>query len=163
MEQENNIFNHIKPKKVSVPDASYFENMANSILEQEKKKIKIVPLYKKPVFWLVASAASIALLLLVNPFSVDEDATNLLAMNDVSNEEVIDYVNENIDEFDTYLFSEYLTDETIEESKTTVYIEPEVIESETIEELEEVELEDILEYFEFEEIDIDELEDDLYY
>lgn len=160
--QEKDIFNHIKPKTEATPDASYFEELAKLTLEHEKPKTKVIPLYKKPLFWLIASAASIALLLLVYPTSVEEDNTTLLAMNDFSKEEIINYVDENIEEFDTYLFSQYLTDEIIEEDKTIIYVEMETVESEKIEELEEIELDDILEYFEYEEIDIDELEDDLY-
>ncbi|HIP31322.1 MAG TPA: hypothetical protein EYG86_01025 [Crocinitomicaceae bacterium] len=165
MEQENNIFDYLKIKKGFTPDASYFENLAKEVIQKEsntkQKEQKIVPLYKKPIFWLVATAASIALLfVLSNNLTTGND--DLLAFDQITSSEALAYVNDNIDEFDAYLLSEYVSDNQLKEEKIDVVVELIATETTTIKELEKVELDDILDYLEYEELDIDELEDELY-
>ena len=165
MEQESNIFDHLKAKKGFTPDASYFENMAIEVIQKEsnteQKEQKIVPLYKKPIFWLVATAASITLLfVLSNNLKTEND--DLLAFDQITSSEALAYVDDNIDEFDAYLLSEYVSNNQLKEEKIDVVVELIAPEETTIKDLEEVELDDILDYLEIEELDIDELEDELY-
>ena len=162
MKQEKNIFDYLKATKKTTPDTSYFENMAKDILAKEKNVApkKIVPLYKNPVFWLVATAASVVLLVILSQkFTTDKDTT--IALEDVSSTEVLAYVEDNIDEFDAYLIAEYVSIDDLQEEKIDVIVEEES--TEAIEELEEVEIDDILYYLEYEELDIDEIEDELYF
>ena len=162
MEQENNIFNHLKARKGSAPNHSYFENLAKTIIAKEEKKAVIVPLYKKPVFWLIASAASVALLFILNTTQTKNTPSPLLALNEISKSEIVNYIDDNIEEFDNYLLSQYISEKLIEESKTEIIVATLSVDPEPIKELDKVELDDILDYFELEEIDIYELEDELY-
>ena len=159
MEQEKNIFDYLKPKKGEIPTTAYFEKLAQDVVAQEKKVARIIPLYKKPLFWLVATAASIALLLV---FSTKQTEKILLTENEsVSHDAIFAYIEENIDEFDTYLIAEFVDEEKLIPEKVNVAVETRQIEEDPIKELEEVELDDILDYFEYEGIDIEQLEDEL--
>ena len=60
MKEQKDIFNYFNKKDSDNPDASYFEHMANNIIEKETKKKTVTPLYKKPSFWIIAAAASLA-------------------------------------------------------------------------------------------------------
>ncbi|MBL1280150.1 MAG: hypothetical protein COA33_007755 [Fluviicola sp.] len=162
MKEDKNIVDFLNPQKGNSPDASYFEQLAkNVILQESMAKKRITPFYKKPVVWLVATAASIVFILLLNVKSTEGPVT-LLAMNDISTEEIRTYIDANIDEFDTYLLSEFVSEESVEESKTDIIVESPSSDTDPIKELEEVDLDDILDYLELEEIDIEDLEDELY-
>ena len=161
MDQEKNIFDHIKAKDSFTPDASYFEQLADKVIEQKRPETKIIPLYKKPLIWIVATAASLAFILMMNTTSTSNDSV-LLAFNEISTDEIQVYIEQNIDEFETSLLTEYISTEELhqndpnftEEVKVTINqneITP--IDFETIEQ------DDILKYFEDEEIDIHDLDD----
>jgi len=101
MENPNNIFDQVNPRKVDVPDVDYFVKMANTISASQKATVKVIPLYKKPLFWASSVAATIALIFVFNMEASTEKTFNIqLAMNDVSTEEIFSYVDENIDEFE---------------------------------------------------------------
>lgn len=167
MEEKNDIFDHLKPRETPIPDASYFESMAKSVIESQKKS-PIIPLYKRPVVWLSAVAAIfIAGILIVN-FSATSDTNSdpLLALNDVSSDELYAYIDENIDDFETDLIVEALNESSVDEMN---FIEPEPVEqikpkAEKINpepiSFDEVDSKDILDYFNEEGIDSDEFEDD---
>ena len=166
MEEKNDIFDHLKPRKTPIPDASYFESMAKSVIESQKAPI--IPLYKRPVVWISAVAAIfIAGIMIVN-FSTTSDINSdpLLALNDVSSDELYAYIDENIDDFETDLIVEALNESSVDEMN---FIEPEPVEQiETkVEKIspepisfDEVDSKDILDYFNEEGIDSDEFEDD---
>jgi hypothetical protein len=83
MEEKRDIFEYLKPVKSSVPDDSYFENLSKSVIASQTK-IKVIPLYKRPVAWISAIAAILLVSLLVVNFSgtnVDENQDPLLALN----------------------------------------------------------------------------------
>jgi len=162
MEEQKDIFDHLKRKEGFTPDKAYFERLAENVMASQS--VKIVPLYKKPVLWMSAAAAIIAAVFIINFDSNTSAPDNvLLALNDISKEEIRTYIEENIEDFDTDLIVEFVTLETIEHH---TFIQPEEVESEdqdlvleTIS-LGDIEREDILDYFEREEIDLLELEDD---
>lgn len=167
MNNEKDIFDYIKAKKVDVPDVSYFDSLADSIIS--KGQVKVIPLYKKPLFWMSSAAAAVILLFVAFNFSDDSSIQDkpLLALNDMDNDLVYSYVHENINDFDTELLTEFISESAIEADNTTE-IEPiiEIQESTTIESnsitLENISSEDILNYFESEAIDISDLEDELF-
>tara|TARA_B110000503_G_scaffold70903_1_gene110177 strand:- start:1707 stop:2222 length:516 start_codon:yes stop_codon:yes gene_type:complete len=162
MDQEKNIFDHLKAKDTFTPDASYFEQLADKVIEQKSSVTKIVPLYKKPMVWLVATAASIAFILMLNIPS-SESSNVLLAFNEISTEEIQVYIEQNIDEFDTSLLTEYILPETLKQKKEiniTPEIEYAITPNKTTDiDFETIEQDDILKYFEDEEIDIYDLDD----
>ena len=166
MEEKNDIFDHLKPRKTPIPDASYFESMAKSVIESQKAPI--IPLYKRPVAWISAVAAIfIAGIMIVN-FSTTSDINSdpLLALNDVSSDELYAYIDENIDDFETDLIVEALNESSVDEMN---FIEPEPVEQIEVKaekinpepiSFDEVDSKDILDYFNEEGIDSDEFEDD---
>lgn len=175
MEEKNDIFDHLKPGKTPIPDASYFENLAKSVIDSQKevpakKETPIVPLYKRPALWIGAVAAVfIAGFLIVNFGKTAElDSDPLLALNDVSNTEVYNYIDENIDDFETDLIVEAMNESSVDE---LTFVEPEEDEptpSETSSEattvetisFDDIDAEDILNYFNAEGIDSEDFEDD---
>jgi hypothetical protein len=165
MKNEKDIFDFIKAKKVDVPDQAYFAALANSITDS--KKNNIVPIYKRPVFWLSSAAAAIVIVFVALNFGETNvmHEKPLLAMNDLDTEIVYDYVNENINDFDAEMISEFIPTEVIT-SNTTEIFEVELEEVKTIEteelSFEDISTEDILNYFESEEISLSDFEDELF-
>lgn len=163
MSEKKNILDHIKPTKVEVPDASYFQKMAEGIIAEKSSSVKVIPMYKKPIVWLTtaAAAAIVAFVLLFNSDPTQEQDV-LLALNDISSEDIQAYVEDNLEDFDTELIAEYIEEESIADEEL---IPLELLEDNTIAVAEPIQLdnvddEDILHYFEEEEIDILELIDD---
>lgn len=167
MNNEKDIFDYIKAKKVDVPDTSYFETLADNIIA--KDHVKVIPIYKKPLFWMSSAAAAILIFFVAfnftDPNSIQDKP--LLALNDIDNDLVYSYVHENINDFDTELLTEFISETDIESDNSSedesVQITEEniTIESNTIT-LENISSEDILNYFESEAIDISDLEDELF-
>lgn len=170
MEEKNDIFEQLKPRKTSIPDDSYFEAMANSVIESQKKT-PIVPLYKRPIVWIGAVAAVFLVGFLIVNFSSTSDSNSdaLLALNDVSSNELFEYIDENIDDFDTDLIVDAMNESSVDEMN---FIEPEAPETiETVETtskkttpsritFDDIDANDILDYFNEEGIDSEDFEDD---
>lgn len=167
MEEKNDIFEHLKPRKTPIPDDSYFEAMANSVI-QSQKKTPIIPLYKRPIVWIGAVAAIFLVGFLVVNFTStsNSDSDALLALNDISSNELFQYIDENIDDFDTDLIVDALNESTVNEMS---FIEPET--SEIVEvktekatakpiSFDDIDANDILDYLNEEGIDPEEFEDD---
>jgi hypothetical protein len=174
MEEKRDIFEYLKPVKSSVPDDSYFENLSKSVIASQTK-IKVIPLYKRPVAWISAIAAILLVSLLVVNFSgtnVDENQDPLLALNAISSDELYAYINENIDDFDTEMIVDALDDQAIDElsSSTSRALQESAAHStvpstkdETLPvSFDDLDVDDILEYFEKEGIDPEELEEEIF-
>ncbi len=116
MEEKNDIFDHLRAGKTPVPDASYFADLAKSVIDSQKN-VRIIPLYKRPIVWIGAIAALIvASFLIVNLSSSSlNNSDPILALNDVSSNEISNYINENIDDFDLDLITDALNDQAIDE------------------------------------------------
>ena len=161
MDQEKNIFDHLKAKDNFTPDASYFEQLADKVIEQKRPETKIIPLYKKPLIWIVATAASVAFILMMNTTSTSNDSV-LLAFNEISTDEIQVYIEQNIDEFETSLLTEYISTEELQQNEPNITEEVKVTINQneiTPIDFETIEQDDILKYFEDEEIDIHDLDD----
>lgn len=174
MEAKEGIFDHLNVVKQRVPDDSYFENLAQSVIASQAKT-KVIPIYKRPVVWISAVAALLLISLLVVNFTSSNNRENqdpLLALNDLSSDELYTYINENIDDFDTEMIAEALDDQAINElSNSTnqaldrgVDPSPSVTKNDTPlpVSLDDIETDDILEYFNTEGIDPDEIEDEIF-
>ena len=159
MEEKKDIFDHLKPGKISTPDPSYFNQLANDIIASQE--VKMIPLYKKPVVWLSAAAAAIAILFVFNFNSPEESTDVLLALNEIPAEELISYVDENIEEFETEMLVEIIPAaniETVELTETHEDVPPETHE-ETELNFDNIDTEDILDYINSEEIEIYDLDE----
>lgn len=160
MEKQNDIFDHLKPREIFTPDQAYFDQLATNVISTAKSKV--IPLYKKPVFWMTAAAACITVVLLLNIGTTSKTSENvLLAMNEIPQHEVLEYVKQNIKEFDTEMLSEIIPENNIEEIKFSTQIEEKKSEplSEPQINFDNIDQEDILNYLYEEDIDINDLED----
>jgi hypothetical protein len=166
MNEEKDIFDFIEKRKVDMPDKAYFDKLAQGVIDSQKTKI--IPLYKRPITWIGAAAAAIVLVLLVTKFNISGQDPNPAPslsnqFNDISKEELLAYVDENIDEFDIELISEFVpTDELnakYEALENRMSEELEVHPLETIT-LENITKEEILEYLNDEDFDFSDLEDE---
>ena len=163
MEKQNDIFDHLKSREIFTPDQTYFDQLANNVIAASKSKV--IPLYKKPLFWMTAAAACVAVIFLLNIDSSSNNSDNVLfAMNEIPQNEVREYVKANIKEFDTEMLCEIIPSKNIEEVKFPVEIikiiekKKEVLSEPEIN-FDNIDREDILNYFQEENIDINELEE----
>jgi hypothetical protein len=168
MSEEKNILDHIKPRKVEAPDQSYFKALANEIIEKESDSGKVIPMWRKPVIWITSAAAVSALIIFSTQFSKPQNETDvLLALNEISNEEIFNYIDENIEEFDTELIASFVdeNDKSISfatepnyTDSTQVKKDPKTNDTNIIPES--IDRDAILDYLEDQEINLDELSDD---
>lgn len=151
-----------------MPDAGYFEQLANNVIDQREKG-KIIPLYKRPSVWLTSAAAIfLATLMVVNIGEQPNEQDVLFSMNDLQQDEILSYVDENIDEFDTEMICEVIHEDSLE---VTNMIEEDITEQtandNTVDvsadlNFDDIDMNDILDYLDNEGIDPDELNDDDY-
>jgi len=163
MQKQKDIFEYLEVRKSKTPDKAYFEQMAIDVLSQHS--VKIVPIYRRPIAVLSAVAAAVILVfVLINFNSTENIETNpLTALNDLPSQDLISYVDENIDDFDSELIAEYIPIDNIETDYPIEVIDEYEISNQDLSEaisFENVSNDDILEYLENEEIDIYDLEDD---
>lgn len=160
METKKDIFDYLKPRKKIVPDQSYFDQLSANVLAHEK--VKVVPLYRKPIFWLSSAAAAITIIMLVNIKTEIPNSVNpMIALNEISSEELFAYVNDNIEDFDTEMLTEIIPSDNIEEIDlvATDKIVVDEVPSETELNFDNIQEEEILEYILNEEIDIYDIEE----
>lgn len=159
MNEEKDIFSFISVKKTDVPDDSYFESLAQKVIASKATEIKVIPLYKKPFFkWVVAASIVLPLAL----YFISREATPntqensvLIGMNDIPREEIHSYIMDNMEEFNFSEVIEMVPTETVEAFEIeTVTLETNTSSS-FFDELSNEEIED---YFNLENIDLEELE-----
>jgi len=176
MEEEKDIFDFIEKRSFDSPDSSYFEGLADKVIAETNvpsaQKAKVVPLYRRPITWIsgVAAAVLVAFLLLPNEQKTIVDSSNA-NFTDLSKQEVLAYVNDNIEDFDEELLVEFIA---LKSLKTTAAQKNEQEPEESLETLVETETKDlqeslksisdeeILEYLEEEGLDSDDFEEDLF-
>jgi len=155
MENPNNIFNQVNPRKVDVPDVDYFKQIASSINASQKATPKIIPLYKKPLFWASSVAATIALIFVFNMEASTEKTFNIqLALNEVSTNEIVSYVDENIDEFELSEIAEVIPSAKVDAMSK---LHPISVDSESNLSFEDISDEEIIEYLLNEDIDLEDM------
>jgi Glu-tRNA(Gln) amidotransferase subunit E-like FAD-binding protein len=166
MEENKDIFEHIEKRKVELPDASYFENLAESVLDSQK--VKVVPFHKRPIAWISAAAAAILVFVVFQFGSSNVEQNDVLAeLDSISNEEVFAYVEDNIDDFDIELLAEFVPEDRIDDSALEEEFnhmintdENSMTQVDSEISFDNISKDDILDYLEEEELDIYELEDD---
>lgn len=163
MKENEDIFEHLKKRKIETPPKDYFEALAASVIAQESKETKVIPIGRKILYW----SSAVAAILVIGFFLFNipqQPETNILAqLDDVSTEELIAYVDENIDDFDTDQLSETLSDEEIDKLDEEFSLEMSdisYVESSESILFDDIDEQDILDYLELEDIDLDELEND---
>lgn len=153
MENPNNIFDQVQKRNIHVPEKAYFDGLADSILDQQSKKI--VPLYKKPLLWISSAAAAAIVLLTIQLSTSTKESQNWQsAMNEISQESILAYVNENIEDFEIDDITEQISPETVEEM---VVIQPVNIQSESNLSFEDISNDEIMEYLMNEDLELEEM------
>lgn len=167
MEEKNDIFDHLRAGKTPVPDASYFANLTKSVIDSQNNT-PIIPLYKRPIIWIGAAAAILVLSLFFVNLSPNagKNSDPLVALNDVSSNEISNYINENIDDFDIDLITEALNERSIDELQfindtANVQIQKTNQHSTSTKiSFDDVNVDDILDYLKDQGIDAEDLEDE---
>lgn len=157
MEQKKDIFDYLKPVKINLPDEAYFNKLAHEVISA--KSTKIIPLFHKPIFWLSSAAAIIVMVFIINNDWGNPSIENpLVALKEIPEEDIFRYVEKNINDFDTEMFCELIPIGDIqEEEKLSDYNLPIEEKYESSINMEEISPEDILNYFQNQEIDLFEL------
>jgi hypothetical protein len=163
MNEEKDIFDFIEKRKIDMPDKAYFDNLAQSVIDSQKTKI--IPLYKRPITWVSAVAAAVLVFFIVNFNNPGDIVTpsDEISFNDISKEELLAYVDENIDEFDIEMIAEFVPVDELNAKYEA--LENTMIEDEEVDPIESITLEnitkeEILEYLNDEDFDFSDLEDE---
>ena len=163
MNEKKDIFDFIEKSKVDIPNKTYFDNLAQGILDSQKTRI--IPFYKRPITWISSVAAAVLFFFIVNFNAPNElpDNDQLISFNDISRAELLAYVDKNIEEFDIEMITEFVPVDELntkyEALESTMSEELEVHPLETIT-FENITKEDILEYLNDEDFDFSNLEDE---
>lgn len=149
-----------KSERPDLP-SDYFDELTSNMMGHAKQypKAKNISLYRKPLFWIGSVAASVLLIIGINSIW---NTTNELSFDTLNQDDVLAYVEENIDDFDEELFIEVMN-ETLEESDTTKKVRSNAaaVSSKSKEPVsfESLSSEEILEYLNENELSIEELEE----
>jgi len=159
--KEQHILDELKKVPATLPPDDYFQQLKIGILSQ-LPETKIVPLYKR--WWAIGSAAA-SVILLLSMLLLKEETTPQQASPDwssVSKEEVLAYIEDNIDDFEPETLAQHLTDipewhETVPTGDTTaISFNTNTSDEKASEDLfDDLEHKEILEYLQNEAIDID--------
>jgi len=123
--QENkHIIDDLKVTPIQMPSDSYFEELKKSILNEigndvpsatgmKKDTPRIIPMYRRWYVW--GSAAAILAFAILLPWSTTNSPKESEGINlsSVSNEEIYDYLNENIEDLDTETIAVHLSSDAI--------------------------------------------------
>ena len=163
MKENEDIFDHLKKRKIETPSKYYFDALVASVIKQELKETKVIPIGRKILYRSTAAAAILLIGLFLFNTRHQQERNILAQLDDVSTEELISYVDENIDDFDTDQLGETLSDEEIDKLDEELSIEMSdisYVESSESISFDDIDEQDILDYLELEDIDLDELEND---
>lgn len=169
MSEEKNIFDFIEKRSQDTPDAAYFEELARKVMrDSNAKETKVIPLYKKPMLWISGVAAAVLLFVMFNRNLAQVDLPKV-DFNDVSKSEILAYVDANIDDFDEELLLEFIPESRLEMNdiheefqEIKVTTTPKTKETQLSNSIESLSKEDIIEYLDDEELDILDLEEDIF-
>ncbi len=107
METKKDPFEHIKTSERQGPGADYFENLKSDLLSEISKEPKapVRKLVHRPYFWVVSTAASVILLFAIRAI-LNEPLEASISFSGLSNDEILAYVDQNIDDFDEEMIAE---------------------------------------------------------
>lgn len=159
MEDNKNMFDYLKPRSIETPDSSYFKQLAENVIDSQKTKV--IPFYKKRITWITAAAACITILLTIQLTSKSTSGDALHALNSFSSDEIANYITDNIDDFDAELISEFIPISSISPLEYTnrMGIRQQDSNEYMPSDFDNISTEDILEYFDDQNEDLEDLED----
>lgn len=168
---KRHIIDELKHNQAPLPDNAFFEQLKADVLkkmetEKPEQSAKVIPLYRK-MWFIGAVAAGMALLLTIPVLFKSEEPQQMqqaeVSWDDVSREEMLAYIDDNIADFDEELLAQHL--DSIPHSKAAVSITNSTgnalkkakskKEKQEKNLFENIDKEDILEYLDEEAIDLD--------
>lgn len=171
MKDEKDIFDFLEKRTPEIPDASYFENLAKKVSSEaaEKPKAKVIPLHRRPIVWIAGTAAAILIVFFLGGEKEGILTPDTIEFEDLSRAEILAYVDENIDDFEEEMLAEFISAKKLNPKEITDDFQNSEAKksepkknTELSNSLESVSTEDILEYLDEEEIDLMDLEDDIF-
>lgn len=167
MNKDQDILSKLKYQKPKSPGPEYFEQIAMTVIELESSN-KTIPLFKRPVLYIGLSiAASIVLffgIYIGNSSETGTDTINVAQeLSELEQDQVLAYIDKNIDDFDVELISEFATDLEIHEDLIPVVTEEVEVTlnnaSSIDEKIDEINSEEILQYLKEQGIDPNDIEE----
>lgn len=170
MKTNKNIVDFMKPRERESISDDYLDSLASNVMHISKvhKPVKIVPLYKKPIFW-ISNVAAVILIFVLIKFNTQSNIIEC-DFDSVSKSELLAYINENIEDFDQELLMSYVPLKshnsfenealTKKESVTEDSKNKEIIEDTKFDkdQFNKINKEDILDYLDQEELNYEDLE-----
>ena len=157
MKIKKDILNHLKPVKTNTPDADFFEDIAAQVVKEypittrpKKNHLRILRMA------MAAAAVLVLAFILMKSFSIEVQSVNMEKplLSEIQDEEIYAYVDEHIDEFSIEEITETLTEEDL-----NVLFENQTNELDFF--FAEISDEEIMNYINKENLDLDEFEDEL--
>lgn len=100
MNEQRNILDDLKAKKIAIPDEAFFKSLATKAIQNSvpKKSVKIVPL----VAVVLSAAAALVLIFWILGSKSINDSINeeTISFASLEDEEILAYVETNIDDFE---------------------------------------------------------------
>ena len=154
MKKEKDILDHLKPEKIKTPDNDFFEALASKIAVKHpinRNRNRILPRVIGMSF--AAAAVLIIAVVLFKDFSqpVAKTKVDKALFADINDEEIYAYVDEHLDDFSIEEIEERFSSEEL------VYIDVEI----GLDLFSDISKDEIMDYIENENIDLDEFEDEL--
>lgn len=119
METMKDSFEHIKISQPQGPGADYFEKLKAELMVEigKEPKAPVRHLVRRPFLWVVSAAASIVLLFAIRS-GLNEPLEASISFSSLSDDEILAYVDRNIDDFDEEMITEVYDAMIMERSNT---------------------------------------------
>jgi hypothetical protein len=172
METPNNSLDQLKKAPKPELRSGYFSELKASLMEAAKNdpKPQVRRLYNRPLFWITSIAAAAVLLIAIR-LVINEPIPAEISFSSLSNEEILSYIDANIDDFDeehlaevydSRLMQEQQGDTTKKRTITVTEVKPETVPASTTPvTFESLSEEDIMNYLKSQEMTEEELEESL--
>jgi hypothetical protein len=172
METQNNSLDQLSKAPKPELRSDYFSELKAGLMEAAKNdpKPRVRKLYSHPLFWITSIAASAVLLIAIR-LVINEPIPAEISFSSLSNQEILSYIDANIDDFDeellieayeAKLMQEQLGDTTKKRTITVTEVKPETVPAaSTTVTFESLSEEDILNYLKSQEMTEEELEESL--
>lgn len=161
MKTNTDIFEYLKKRTIETPNPEYFESLAQKIIAEQPTPLRRVSPIKRILLWSSAAAAILLVVLLIPNDAPAEKVNLALELNEIPEADVLSYVNEHLDEFETELLVAAVPNENIETVSLVTETDP--IDNSTISQtpvnFDALDTDDILEYLENEGLDIYDLDE----
>lgn len=155
MENQKDILEQIRSKKMESLSSDFLADMAKEIHRSESKKV--IPIHRKPLIYILTSAAACAIFVLVSVLSTkpSEEISLSAELKEISSSELLAYVDAHIEEFEEELLGEFVANFDLTESNTELEPSDLTVDSKVSSpKLEDLESDDILEYLQEEGYDV---------